>query len=131
MSKQQYLCIIRSESGTCDQPSPQEMTPEKMQEMMAKFQAWQEKFDANIASMGGKLSGEGKVFSSAGMTDGPYVESKEIVGGFMIIAADSLDEAVQVAQACPPIADSSNAVVEIREIMMGPVEECNSASQNS
>lgn len=130
MNKQQYLCIIRSETGSCDQPSPEEMAPEQMQEMMSTFQAWQEKFASNIASLGGKLSSDGKVFSSAGVTDGPYVESKEIVGGYMIVAADTLDEAVQVAQACPPVAQSG-ATVEVREILMCPGQECVSQCEES
>lgn len=46
------------------------------------------------------------------MTDGPFIETKEILGGFMIISADSLDEAIEIVRACPAIA---NASVEVRE----------------
>jgi len=70
MSKQNYLCIQRSQSGKCEKPSPAQM-----QEMFAKFNAWREKFQENLVDMGGKLAG-GKVVTSEGATDGPFVEAK-------------------------------------------------------
>jgi hypothetical protein len=89
MSFKNYLCVLRSETGACEDPSPGQMD-----EMFAKFQAWKEKYQHNIADMGGQL-GEGKVLRPDGITDGPFVEVKEIVGGYMIVSADSLDEAVE------------------------------------
>lgn len=76
-----------------------------MQAMHAKFNAWREKFQANIADMGGKLGG-GSVVTSETATDGPFVEAKEIVGGFMIIEAESLEEAIEVARESPGYDDS-------------------------
>ena len=54
----------------------------------------------NIVDMGGKL-GSGKVVTSEGATDGPFVEAKEVVGGYMIVSAESLEEAMEVARECP------------------------------
>lgn len=119
MNQQKYLCILRSETGSCEEAMPSDMTQEMMQAMMSEFETWQTRFKSNIVNLGGKLSNGGKVFSPTGVTDGPFIESKEIVGGFMILAAENLEEAVHVAQACPPIAASS-ANVEIREIMAPP-----------
>ena len=62
-----------------------------MQEMFAVFNAWKEKFEANILDMGDKLKPGGKVLTASGVTDGPFVEVKEIVGGFMIVSAESYE----------------------------------------
>lgn len=110
MSKQKYLCIQRSvPGGSSEKPSPAQM-----EEMYAKFNAWKEKFKHNIVDMGGKLGG-GKVVTSEGATDGPFVEAKEIAGGFMIVEADSIEEAVQVAQESPGVMMPGSSV-EVREI---------------
>ncbi len=110
-----YMCLIRNEQGGCEEPSASQMD-----EMFAKFQSWQEKFADNISDMGGKL-GEGKVLNSNnGIIDGPFVEVKEIIGGYMMLKAENIDEALQVARECPPIADSlagtSTASIELREV---------------
>jgi hypothetical protein len=85
-----------------------------MQEMYAVFNAWKDKFRQNIVDMGGRLGG-GKVVTSEGATDGPFVEAKEVVGGFMIISAASLEEAIQVARECPGVVMPGSSV-EVREI---------------
>ena len=59
-----------------------------MEEMYARFNAWREKFQENIVDMGGQL-GDGKVVTSEAVTDGPFVEAREIAGGFMIVSAQS------------------------------------------
>ena len=109
MSEQKYLCIQRSVGGKCEPPSAAQM-----EEMYAKFNAWREKFKDNIVDMGGKLGG-GKVVNSDGATDGPFVEVKEVVGGFMIVEADSMEEAVRVAQESPGVMMPGSSV-EVREI---------------
>lgn len=109
MSPKKYLCIQRSESGECDPPSP-----DQMQEMMAKFQAWMKKFEANIVDLGGKL-GDGGVVNSNGAVDDPVTESKGVIGGYMIVAADSLEEAMQIAQESPG-GIMPGSTVEVREI---------------
>ena len=109
MPVNKYLCIQRSQSGPCEQPSPAQM-----EEMFAKFNAWKEKFQNNLADLGGKLGG-GKVVTAAGATDGPFVEAKEIVGGYMIVEAESLDEAIQVVRESPGVVMPGSSV-EVREI---------------
>ncbi|HOP99002.1 MAG TPA: YciI family protein [Verrucomicrobiota bacterium] len=64
--------------------------------------------------MGGKLGG-GKVVTAERVTDGPFAEAKEIVGGFMIVSADTLEEAVEVARQSPGTW-SPGSSVEVREI---------------
>lgn len=82
--------------------------------MYAKFNAWKEKFQKNIVDLGGRLGG-GSVVTSESATDGPFVESKEVVGGFMIVMADSLAQAIQVARECPGVVMPGSSV-EVREI---------------
>jgi hypothetical protein len=86
-----------------------------MEEIYAKFNAWKAKFQQNIVDMGGKLNGGGKVLTSEGATDGPFVEAKEVVGGFMILAANDVEEAMDVARKCPG-AVMPGSSLEIREI---------------
>lgn len=107
-----YLCIQRSQNtqpGNRSKPSPSEM-----QAMYAKFNAWMEKFKENLVDMGGKL-GAGKVVTADGAKDGPFAETKEIIGGYMIVSAKSLDEAMEVASACPGLVGPGSGV-EVREI---------------
>ena len=66
-----------------------------MQEMYATFNTWKEKFKDNILDMGAPLKPGGTVVTKAGATDGPFVEVKEIVGGYMIVSADTLERAMQ------------------------------------
>ena len=110
MSNHKYLCIQRSQTGKCEPPSPSQM-----EEMYARFQAWKEKFGENIIDMGGKLNAEGKVLTHETATDGPFVEAKEIIGGFMIISAESMEEAMEVVRESPGVAMPGSSV-EIREI---------------
>ena len=85
-----------------------------MEAMYAQFNSWKEKFQKNITDMGGKLGG-GKVVTSEGTTDGPFVEANEVVGGFMIVSAESLEEAVTVARESPGVITPGSSV-EVREI---------------
>ncbi len=109
MPMQRFLFIRRNSGGPQERPSPAQQ-----QEMYAAFGAWQEKFKANIVDMGGRLKPGGKVVRSAAVTDGPFVEAKELVGGFMIVSAASYDEALEVARQMPGWTPGSS--IEIREI---------------
>ena len=107
------LCMQRSfPSGNAEKPCP-----DQMQEMYAKFGAWQHKFKDNLVDMGGKL-GTGKLVAEAPASDGPFVEVKELVGGYMIVSAETLDEAIDVARECPGLV-SSGSGVEVIEIHTG------------
>ncbi|HHI94322.1 MAG TPA: hypothetical protein ENK04_12535 [Gammaproteobacteria bacterium] len=110
MSNKTYMCILRSESGDCEKPSPSEM-----ELMYAKYQKWQEEFSGNIVDIGNKLGGSGRVVRRDGVQDGPFIELKEIIGGYMTLSAATLDDATVVIQASPMIA-SPGVSVEIREI---------------
>ncbi|MEL6108940.1 MAG: YciI family protein [Planctomycetota bacterium] len=85
--------------------------------MYAAFNRWREKFEANIVDMGGKL-GDGSVVTADGKSDGPFAEAKEIAGGYMIVEAESLVEAITVAQESPGTMMPGSSV-EVREIHQG------------
>jgi hypothetical protein len=113
MTKKIYLCIQRSPQKRPD--SREAPSPAQMEEMYAKFNAWKEAFQDNIVDMGGRLVRGGKIVTSDDATDGPFVEAKEVVGGYMIVAADSLEEAVEVARQSPGVAMPGSSI-EVREI---------------
>jgi len=93
----------------------QQPSPAQMQDMYAAFNAWKEKFKENILDMGGKLVPGGKIVTTSGATDGPFVEAKEIVGGYMLVSAESVDRAIEVATECPGVLTPGSSV-EIREV---------------
>jgi hypothetical protein len=110
MPTQKYLFIHRSIPGKREPPSPAQL-----QEMYAAFNAWKEKFKDNIVDMGGQLKPGGKIVTASGITDGPFIEVKELVGGFMIVAAESYERALEVARESPGVMMPGSSV-EIREI---------------
>jgi hypothetical protein len=107
-----YLCLQRSLPGgdaLGDKPSPAQM-----QAMYTKFNEWREKFQNNLVDLGGKLGG-GRLATPAPPPDGPLIEVKELVGGYMIVSAASLDEAIHVARGCPGLVCPGSGV-EVIEI---------------
>jgi hypothetical protein len=108
-----YLCLQRGlPGGRTDGEKP---SPAQMQEMYAKFNAWREKFKENLVDLGGRL-GDGRVSLPQPAPDGPFVEVKELVGGYMIVAAASLDEAIAIARECPGLLRPGSGV-EVIEIL--------------
>lgn len=81
MENKTYMCILRSDSGGCEKPSASEM-----EQQFAKYQAWQKKFADNIINMGNKLGSVGSVVRNDSVTDGPFIELKEIIGGYMTVS---------------------------------------------
>ncbi len=100
-----YALVLR------DNGFPPGLSPTELQASLMRYKAWLEKV--------GRLGGEklkdrnGKVMKRGSVTDGPYVESKEVIGGFMIIEARDYDEAVRLCSDHPHLDIGS---IEIREI---------------
>lgn len=91
-------------------------TPEEMKAITQKWMDWIAGIAAQdkLANRGNRLENTGRVLKSGLTTDGPYCEMKEIVGGYSLINADSLDEAETIAKGCPIF--SFGGSVEVREI---------------
>ncbi|HSR95967.1 MAG TPA: YciI family protein [Kofleriaceae bacterium] len=108
-----YLCLQRALPG--GDPEGARPSPTEMQAMYAKFTEWREKFRDNLTDLGGRL-GQGELVTAERVPDGPLVEVKELVGGYMIVSAASLAEAIEVARGCPGLVrpGSGVEVIEIR-----------------
>jgi hypothetical protein len=94
------------------------LSPEEMQDNMQQWFAWIDKLKAkNIYVAGEALIPGGKTVKGpkALVTDGPFAESKELVGGFFLIKAASLEAATEIAKDCPDL--PLNSSVEVREVM--------------
>ncbi len=115
MAKRKYLVLLRNKPVQSAPPVATAPSPEQMQKIFAGYNAWKEKFKEEILDMGDKLNAEGRVVSSSGVADGPFVEAKEVVGGFMIVAAENFDGAVEVVRACPAV-NMPGVSLEIREM---------------
>jgi len=96
----------------------QNASPEFMQAQMGKWMAWIEK----LSKAGKYVSGEpllpgGKLIKgkSKTVTDGPYTEGKEIVGGYFILNAENYDEVVKL---CDDYPDYENGgIIQVRQVM--------------
>lgn len=90
-------------------------SPEEMQAMFAQWDVWKNKFKNNVMDVGDGLKPGGRVWKAGKVSDGPFVETKEIMGGYSIIQASGYDEAAKVAAECP-ITLMPDYSIEIREM---------------
>jgi len=86
-----------------------------MEDMYARFMAWRERFQDQITDMGGRL-GKGAVVADRPLSDGPFLEVKELLGGYMIVTTRDFEGAAAIARACPGLVGPGSAV-EIVEIL--------------
>jgi hypothetical protein len=86
-----------------------------MQDAMAQWNAWKTKFEKEIIDMGDGLTRVGAVCRSTGVSDGPYIEGKEVIGGYMLVETETLERAIQIARE-GPMAQQPGASVEIRAL---------------
>lgn len=97
-----------------------DLSPEEMQQIIEKYGAWAEGLRAagKLAGSEKLKDGEGRVARAAGgkmrVLDGPYSETKEVIGGYFTIVAGDYDEALAIAEGCPHLAHGGT--IEIREI---------------
>lgn len=93
----------------------QKMTPDQMQQIMKKWGEWiAEAFQKGwMVDAGDALTLELRMVNAKKIvSDGPFVESKEIVGGYSIVRADSIDAAAELAKGCPGLL--TGGLVEVR-----------------
>ena len=112
----EYLMIFRNEKMDGEMPSA-----EQMQMVMQQWQSW----ITGIAKQGNysgtnRLLSEGKTIKpNHVITDGPYMEVKEMVGGYLLVKANSFADALKMAESCPNLLYGGN--VEVRAVM--PIDE--------
>ena len=94
------------------------LSPEQMQQVAGDFIAWFERLTkAGKVIAGNPLERGGKVISGkngAVVTDGPFTESKETIGGYFLLKVADFDEAMAIARQCPALA--YGAKVEVRTV---------------
>ncbi len=107
-----FMMLFRSE------PQIEKPSPEQMQAMVKLWQDW----IGGIAAQGkfvstNALGYAGKTVDANGLvSDGPYAETKEIVGGYLICRADNLEDAVKLTAGCPTL--DNGGKVEVRDVMI-------------
>lgn len=114
-----FLLILRG-GGTHG-----DMSPTDYGQVIQKYMAWVEALrNSGHYKAGEPLEADGKVLSGRQgslITDGPFAESKETVGGYFMITARDLEEAAEIARGCP-IFDNDGSV-EVRQIALVPHPE--------
>ncbi|MFO0684070.1 MAG: YciI family protein [Sandaracinus sp.] len=105
-----YLFLYRM-PASAEQRAP---SPAEIQAVLGEWQKWKATFP-QVLDAGDGLLPTGRRVTTQSVTDGPSVESKELVSGYSIIAAATYEEAVKVAQACPFLR-SPTSTVEVREL---------------
>jgi hypothetical protein len=94
-----------------------QMSPQQLQENMDKWRSWIGELAKKDVYKGGEpLNPEGRQLAAGKqtVTDGPFGETKDVVGGYLIVTAANLDAATELARGCPIL--QNNGSVEVREI---------------
>ena len=110
----QFMMLLHNE------PAPEgAYSPEEIQAVVQKYQKWSETMGA-----AGKLAGGNKLANDAGkvlrgtdnvsVVDGPFAETKEVIGGYFILEAEDYAEAAQLSTSCPHLA--FGGTIDLRQI---------------
>jgi len=95
-------------------------SPEMMQQRMQKWMAWMKELGekGHLKDRGHPLERVGKLVrgKKKAVTDGPFAEAKDAIGGYTLIEASDLDQAVELSKGCP-IFETEDGAVEVRPIM--------------
>ena len=112
----EFVLIFRTSStpSTSSAPPP---SPEQAQQMMSSWMNWMGSIAAQnkLANSGSRLGiADSKVVKPGNVvTNGPFTEIKEFINGFIVVKADSIDEAVEFAKGCPMVTGGGGNV-EVR-----------------
>lgn len=120
MSKQittsQYMLLFRGTHWD------RNLSPEQIQNVMSQWMAWYDTLvQEDKIKSAHPLANEGKIVSKKkGLTvaDGPFVESKEAIGGYFLLDVNHIDEALEIAKECPAL--EYGLTVEVRPV----AEQC-------
>ncbi len=98
------------------------MTGERQKQSFARWQVWMKDLadKGQLKNRGVPLERPGRVVrgKKKTVTDGPFAESKEVIGGFSIVEAKDIDEAARIAEGCPILEGEGS--VEVRPVMDYP-----------
>jgi hypothetical protein len=94
-------------------------SPERMQQMMQKWMTWLKDLGqkGHIKDQGQPLERTGKLVKGKqkAVTDGPFAEAKDVIGGYTLIEARDLEQAVELSKGCPIF--EVEGAVEVRPVM--------------
>ncbi len=94
-------------------------SPERAQQMMQKWMAWFKDIaeKGHVKDRGQPLERAGKLVTGKQktVTDGPFAETKDVIGGYTLIEARDLDQAVELSKGCPVF--EVDGAVEVRPVM--------------
>jgi len=109
----EYVFLYRGETDI------KTLSPQEAQQSMQKWMAWFKELEkkGKLKRIGQPLerSGRGVGGKKRTVTDGPYAETKDIIGGYSLIEARNIDEAAELAAGCPAI--ERGGLVEVRPVM--------------
>ena len=93
-------------------------TPEQAQQSLSKWRAWFKEMSEKgyVKSIGQPLEDAGRLVAGKRktVTDGPYAETKDLIGGYSLIEASDLEQAAQIASGCPIL--ETGGSVEVRPV---------------
>jgi hypothetical protein len=102
------------------------LSPEELQKVSEKWMTWFRRLTEQGKAVAGQpLERDGKIVSGKDrvVSDGPFAESKEAIGGYFLLDVATMDEAVAIARECPGLAYGIR--VEVRPV----AAECPIATQ--
>jgi hypothetical protein len=108
-----FMLILHNRPGVW-----RDLTPEEMQQKLERYQAWSEKIRSTGRHVSSEKLGEegGKLLAAhdgrLSITDGPYSEAKEVVGGYLVFRAADYAEALELTRDCPFLEDGR---IELRQ----------------
>jgi hypothetical protein len=95
------------------------LSPQELQQVMDKVMAWAERLQGQGKARGGQpLGAQGRIVSGKKggfVADGPFAESKEAIGGYLVLRADDLNEAVEIARSNPML--EYGVTIEVRPVL--------------
>ncbi len=108
-----YLLLLHE----CNEYAP--LSPEEMQAIFGRYRAWSQKLrDAGRILGSNKLEdGSGRVLRGKNgdlrITDGPFTETKDVLGGYFLVSAETYEDAVELCRDCPHL---DFGAIEVRRI---------------
>jgi len=103
-----------------DTEAAAKLTEEEMQAWSSEVMAWYEKMGSSgkMPDSGAQLqpANTARTIRASGVTDGPFMETKEVLGGYSVLETDTFDEAVEIAKTWPGI-DRGIITIELRPVV--------------
>ena len=109
----EYLFLMKGDDS-------QEASPQEMQQRMQDYMGWMQKMMGEGREVSGQIlqpTGVHLTNQETVLTDGPFLEPKEIIGGYILINAKDLEEATTLAQSCPLL---QHCEMYVRPLMVMP-----------